>query len=89
MGMGMQFMAVSQEQKSKLAQILRTITATNISPSKQQAENSQPSALPVRITREAAPDILAKIIKLINRKGVLTRQELVDIVKTKQMNSRM
>jgi hypothetical protein len=89
MGMGMEFMAVSQEQKSKLAQILRTITVTNASPAAQQAENSQPSTAAVRITREAAPDILSKIIKRINEKGVLTRQELVDIVITKQMDSRM
>jgi PilZ domain len=89
MGMGMEFMAVSQEQKSKLAQILRSITAIAVSPAAQQAENSQPNAAAVRITREAAPRILSKIIKRINEKGVLTRQELVDIVITKQMDSIM
>jgi hypothetical protein len=35
----------------------------------------------VGITREAAPDILAIIIKRINEKGVLTKQDLLDIVK--------
>jgi PilZ domain len=80
-GMGMDFVAVSQEQESKLAQIVRSITAAE-SPTAQQAEHSQPSAAAIRITREAAPDILAKIIKRMNEKGVVTRQELVDIVKT-------
>jgi hypothetical protein len=81
-GMGMEFMAVSQEQESTLARILRGITAIDLPPAAQQVEPSQPSAVAIRITREAAPDILAKIIKQINKKGVLTRQEFVDIVKT-------
>jgi hypothetical protein len=81
-GMGMEFMAVSQEQESKLAQILRSVAATDLSTSSKQVEQSQPSAAAIRITRNAAPDILSKIIKRMNEKGVLTRQELVDIVKT-------
>ena len=33
-------------------------------------------------------DILAKIVELINEKGVLTRQELRDIVKSQQVDSK-
>jgi hypothetical protein len=50
-------------------------------PSSAPVERPQPSSAPVRITREAAPEILAKIIERINAKGVVTRQELVEIVK--------
>jgi hypothetical protein len=88
MGMGMEFMAVSQEQESKLEQIVRSTTAAE-SPAARQTKHSPPSATPIPITREAAPGILAKIIQQINEKGVLTRQELVEIVKTKHMDSRM
>jgi hypothetical protein len=51
-------------------------------PSSAPVERPQPTgSAPVRITREAAPEILAKIIERINAKGVVTRQELVEIVK--------
>jgi PilZ domain len=77
-GMGMEFVAVSLEQESKLTQIERSITAAKILPV-QQTEHSHPKAA-VQITREAAPGILAKIIKQINETGVLTRQDLIEIV---------
>jgi hypothetical protein len=83
-GMGMCFVIVSPEENNKLAQILEEVTATGPSPAVQQAERLQPSGATVRITREAAPDILAKIIKLLNEKGVLTRQEMIEIVKASQ-----
>jgi hypothetical protein len=40
------------------------------------------------VTRETAPDILLKIVERINEKGVLTRQELRDIVKSQQVDSK-
>jgi hypothetical protein len=80
-GMGMEFVAVTQEQLSKLAQIVGRLTATE-SPASQQTEHSRPSPAPIRITREAAPVILAKIVKRINENGVLTRQDLLDIVRS-------
>ncbi len=79
-GMGMGFNALSQEQASQLAQIVKRINAQQ-PPTAPHPKYLEPSAPPVQITREAAPDILAKIIKLINEKGILTRQDLIEIVK--------
>jgi hypothetical protein len=42
-----------------------------------------------RITRETAPNILAKIVERINEKGVLTRQELFDIFESQHINANM
>lgn len=81
-GMGMEFVAVSKEQENKLEQIVRYISAAE-SATAQQGEDSQPDATAVQIPHEAAPDILAKMIKLINEKGVLTRRDLYDIVTNK------
>jgi len=80
-GMGMKFVAVTQEQLSKLAQIIGRLTETE-SPASPVTGRSSASPSPVRIKREAAPVILAKIVKRINETGVLTRQDLVDIVRT-------
>jgi hypothetical protein len=85
-GMGMEFKAVPQEQENKLSQIIEKVTATEPSPALplQQAERPQPNSATVRITREAAPDILAKIINRVSEKGVVTKQEILDIVKTRE-----
>lgn len=83
-GMGMCLILVSPEADKKLAQIIEEATATGRSSAVQvqQAERSAPSSAPVQITREAAPGILAKIIKQINEKGILTKQDLIEIVRT-------
>jgi hypothetical protein len=78
-GMGMGFVALSPEQDAKLAQIIKSIAAS-LSPAGQQAQPSPPHSATVQITREAAPAILAMIIKKINEKGIVTRQDLIDIV---------
>jgi hypothetical protein len=81
-GMGMYFLIASAEENNELAQILEEVSATGSrSPAVQPADSTQPSGTSVGITREAAPEILAKIIKRINETGVLTRQELIEIVK--------
>jgi hypothetical protein len=82
MGMGMGFIAISQEQKIKLAWIIEKVTATQPSPVLQKAVSPEPSRAAVRIAREAAPNILAKIIERVNEKGAVTRQELIEIVKS-------
>ena len=82
-GMGMEFMVVPPTQKNTLAQIIEEITALDPSLAVLQAERMQPNIV-FRITRETAPDTLAKIIKHINEKGVLTRQDLIDIVKSQK-----
>jgi hypothetical protein len=82
-GMGLDFVTVSPEQANKLVRIIDKVTAMDGSPSLQQAP-PQPGSTTVRIKREAAHNILAMIIKRMNEKGVLTRQELVEIVKANQ-----
>jgi len=81
MGMGMEFLAISQEQKIKLVEIIEKIAATHPPPVLHKPAAPEPSKGAVRIMREAAPAILAKIIERVNEKGVLTRQELIEIVK--------
>jgi hypothetical protein len=78
-GMGMEFVAVSKEQENKLEEIVKYISAAE-SATEQQDEHSQPNTTAVQIPHEAAPGILAKIIKQVNEKGVLTRRDLYDIV---------
>jgi hypothetical protein len=83
-GMGLNFVGISPELETRLAQLIEKVTAPNRPPDAQKVERSQPGSPTLRITREAAPDILAKVIKRINEKGVLTRQEVVEIVKASQ-----
>jgi hypothetical protein len=83
-GMGMEFIAAPQGQEDKLAKIMDNVTDIAPSPAVQQTEPSEPRRTAVHITREAAPDILARIIERINETGVLTRQELIRIVKSNQ-----
>jgi len=80
-GMGLEFAAVSQEQERKLAQIVRSIAPADLR-DQQPDERSRPGVNSLQISREAGPIILAKIIKQINEKGILTRQDLFDIVKS-------
>ena len=77
-GVGMEFMVVPPDQGNKLAQIIEKVAVLDLAVL--QADRMPPNTV-FRITRETAPDILAKIVERINEKGVLTRQELVDIVK--------
>jgi PilZ domain-containing protein len=81
-GMGMEFIVMTPEQENRLAQIMEGLTATDTSPALQQAEGSEPNTATVQITREAAPVILAKILERVNEKEILTRQEILDIVKS-------
>jgi len=84
-GMGMDFMVVPPEQGNKLAQIIEKVAVLDLAVLK--ADRMPPNTV-FRITRETAPDILAKIVERINEKGVLTRQELRDIVKSQQVDSK-
>jgi len=86
--MGMEFMVVPPTQKNNLAQIIEEITVSDPSFAVLQAERTQPNIV-FRITREAAPDILATIIKRINEKGALTRQDLLDIVKRQKTDNKL
>ena len=81
-GMGMNFVAVLAEQENNLTRIIEHVAGISSPSVAPQEERPKPST--VRITREAAPEILAKVIRRINEKGALTRQELVEIVKAYQ-----
>jgi len=87
-GMGMEFRVVPPEQGNKLAQIVEKITVPDGSPAVLQSEGTQPNTATFRITRETAPNILAKIVERINQKGVLTRQELFDIFESQHINAK-
>lgn len=79
-GMGMEFMAVTEEQAGKLAEIIGKLGWEKPRPAAE--EHGQGGRSTVRISPGAAPNILAKIIKHMNEKGILTRQELAEIVKS-------
>lgn len=81
-GMGMEFLAVLEEQEIKLARIMNKFAAVAPSPAVPQTDSSDAKPATVHITREAAPEILAKVIERINQAGVLTRQELIHMVKS-------
>lgn len=80
-GMGLRFEVMHPGDDNKLAAIIEEVTATGHAPAAQQAERPQAGSATLPVTRDAAPDILEKIIQQIERKGVLTRQELLDIMK--------
>lgn len=91
-GMGAHFEAVSPKAEDQLALILAKLAGQPGNSGGEFALGTQPIELCndasscLRIGREtiaedAAPGILAKIIEQINRTGVLTQKELVEIVK--------
>lgn len=79
-GMGMEFLAVTPEQESVLTEVLARLKEDN-SPVIPDRRLEEPTPATIRITQQSAPEILAKVIERVNEKGVLTRQELVAIVK--------
>lgn len=79
-GMGMEFLAVSQEQEQVIAQIIAEVTGVTAPPVLPGAKCQQPASATIQITREAAPAIFAKMLKHINENGVLTKEELVKMV---------
>ena len=80
-GMGMDFMAVSPEQEDLLAQIIAKVKPADPSPALPAFDRPQPAGAPIRITREAIPGLFAKMLKRLNENGVLTKQELVEMVR--------
>jgi hypothetical protein len=83
-GMGMDFIMVPTEQWNKLPQVIEKVTDGNPSPAAQPVELSELDTGISRITQETAPDTLDRIIKRINEKGILTKQEILDIVNSSQ-----
>jgi hypothetical protein len=75
--MGVSFVFASPQEEGNLAQVIEDVAAMGRSA-------ALPGSTNVRIAREAAPEILAKVIKQISEKGVLTKQELIDLVNANQ-----
>jgi hypothetical protein len=83
-GMGLYFVIESQDEADHLTQIVDEIAGISHAPAVQSAAPPKPESAAIRITREAAPEILARIIQRMNEKGVVTRQELIEMVKPPQ-----
>lgn len=83
-GMGMAFVLATSSQKDKIAAIIDALTGARPSPPAPPPASVRPAAAhPLRIPNESAPAILAEVIKHLNEKSVLTRQDFVAIVKAK------
>jgi PilZ domain len=80
-GMAMEFLSRSPEQVKTISQIVEKLTGAPATPAVQLADGPQPAGATIHITPESAPGILAMMLKRINEKGVLTREELVEMVK--------
>jgi hypothetical protein len=76
-GVGVSFLFVSPQEKERIAQIVEEIKTISKSPAAQPIP-PPPEKNVVRISRDA--ELLAKIKKQIEEKGVLTRQELMDLM---------
>lgn len=83
-GMGMAFLIASADERIRIAEINDEIAATYAMPAVQAATDPQVGGAALHITKDAALEILPKIIQHINEKGAMTRQELIDLVKTMQ-----
>jgi hypothetical protein len=98
-GMGMHFEAASTEIENSVMQILRLVTDDAGLPSSPEAspeefllpqcadpegDASGLDEMCPPISPEAASGILARIVERINQTGVLTEQELIEIVKAGQ-----
>jgi hypothetical protein len=80
-GMAMEFLSPSPAQEKTVSQIIEKLTDAPATSAVQLADGPQPAGTTIHITPEAAPGILAMMLKRINEKGVLTREELLEMVK--------
>ena len=80
-GVGVSFLFVSPQEKERIAQIIEEIKTIAKSPAAQPIP-PPPDKNVVRISRDA--ELLAKIKKQIEEKGVLTKQELMDLMNANQ-----
>ena len=77
-GMGVSFIFVSAEEKCKIARIIEEVKTIGKSTSTPPLGRIQREKAVVRISRDA--ELLARITKQLDEKGVLTRQDLKDMV---------
>jgi hypothetical protein len=83
-GMGTAFLIESADERIKIAEINDEIAATYAMPAVQSATDPQVGGAAIHITKDEAPEILPRIIQHINEKGSITRQELIDLIKSMQ-----
>jgi len=81
-GMGVSFLFVSPEERNRIAQIVDDVKTMGKSPAVRSIARVPREKTVVRISRDA--ELLAKITKQIDEKGVLTKQELIDLVNANQ-----
>jgi PilZ domain-containing protein len=84
-GMGVEFMAASQEQERVIAQIIEKVAVVRPSLTLQADGRLQPGNATVYIPSEAETNIFARILKRIDEKGILTKEELIEMVKHQAM----
>src|ERR1017187_5094929 len=77
-GMGVSFVFVSPEEKDRIAQILEDVKTIGKLAAAHPIARIQREKTVVRISRDA--ELLAKITKQLDEKGVLTRQAMMDLV---------
>jgi hypothetical protein len=79
-GMGMEFLDITPEQRGILVEMLTRLKEDHSQVMvDRRLEDRAPTT--IRISQQSAPKILARVIERINEHGVVTRQELVAIVK--------
>jgi hypothetical protein len=77
-GMGVFFVFVSPQEKDRIAQILEDVKTIAESSAAPGFGRIQREKAVVRISRDA--ELLARITRQLEEKGVLTRQEMMDMV---------
>jgi len=80
--MAMSFANISAEQESKIARIIEKVKTADSSPVAEPVLPAKLETANAQILRNA--ELLTKITERINEKGVLTKQELMDIVNPNQ-----
>jgi Tfp pilus assembly protein PilZ len=83
-GMGMHFVVDSPEEANNLAQIVDEVAEKARPTETVHAALPEPESEALWITREAAPEVLTKVIQRMNEAGVVTRQELIAMVKVSE-----
>jgi hypothetical protein len=80
--MAMFFVIVSEQQEDKITKIIEKVKTAGTPSAATQVLPSQAGSENVQVLREA--NLLAKITRRINERGLLTKQELMDIVNANQ-----
>lgn len=77
-GMGVSFAFVSAQEKDRIAQILEDVKTIGKSPTAHPIARMRRNKTVVRISRDT--ELLGKIARQLDEKGILTRQDLIDLV---------